>query len=139
MVEPAQRMPLRPFREMCWDGAVRCLYRRERQCSHVTLTQAASDVGLAEVSSLMPPEPPPLRSLANALPEHTNANACDDSNKTVRYDCGILPFRGGCCEIRSLQDVRENAASACICCKRVPGHFKNTVVAKLVSINRTRT
>jgi len=43
--------------------------------------QAASDVGLVEVSSLMPPEPPPSQSRPTVLPRH------GDSNKIVRCSC----------------------------------------------------
>lgn len=68
----------------------------------VPVPQAASEVGLSDVSSLMPPEPPPLRSLAAALPESIGAYTCGDGENTVRYDRKIVFLKYGCCEIRSL-------------------------------------
>lgn len=49
------------------------------------LTQVATDVGLVEASSLMPPEPPPLRPLASVNSKRYDTKRSDNDEKTVRY------------------------------------------------------
>eukprot|EP00752_Nemacystus_decipiens_P003758 g3461.t2 len=70
--------------DSCWehprDGFYKEIYRQKK---------AASDIRLADVSSLMPPKPPPLRSIAGALPEPPITYTCEEGKKTVRYGRGI--------------------------------------------------